>query len=189
MQRLSRDDVRAEFVAIAADLFAEQGFAATSLDDIAASAGYSKAAVLYHFGSKDDLLVAVLDSHIDQVSDLIAKLETEPDSPTRVDDAIGAIASFALQRRPTLPLALSPAHDVAAAMAGHPDLLDRFAQVRERMGRMLVGGEPTLAQSVRLVIAFSGLPAALIELRDIPAEHLHGPICDVLRDAVHTKET
>jgi AcrR family transcriptional regulator len=189
VQRLSRDDVRAEFVGIAADLFAEHGFAATSLDDIAAAAGYSKAAVLYHFGSKDDLLVAVLQSHLDQVSDMIAKLETEPDSPTRVDDAIETIASFALQRRPTLPLAFSPAHDVATAMGRHPDLLAQFGEVRERMGRMLVGGEPSLAQSVRLVIAFSGLPAVLIELRDIPAEHLHGPICDVLRDAVHTKES
>ncbi len=188
MQRLSRDDVRAEFVGIAADLFAARGFAATSLDDIAAAAGYSKAAVLYHFGSKDELLVAVIDSHLDQVSELIEKLETEPDTPTRVEDAIDAIASFALKRRPTLPLALSPAQDVATAMARHPDLLERFGDVRERMGRMLVGGEPSLEQSVRLVMAFSGLPAALVELRDIPAAQLHGPICDVLSDAVHTKE-
>ena len=120
MQRLSRDDVRAEFVAIAADLFAEQGFAATSLDDIAASAGYSKAAVLYHFGSKDDLLVAVIESHLDQISDLLASLEIEPDSPTRVDRAIEAIATFALLRRPTLPLAFSPAQDVATAMSRSP---------------------------------------------------------------------
>lgn len=188
MHRLSRDDVRAEFVGIAADLFAARGFAATSLDDIAAAAGYSKAAVLYHFGSKDDLLVAVIENHLDQVGELISRLETEPDSSTRVDDAIDVIASFALERRPTLPLALSPAQDVASAMARHPALLDRFGEIRERMGRMLVGGEPSLAQSVRLVIAFSGLPAVLLELRDTPAAQLHGPICDVLRDAVHTKE-
>lgn len=189
MQRLSRADVRAEFVAIAADLFAEHGFAATSLDDIAAAAGYSKAAVLYHFGSKDDLLVAVIESHLDQISELITGLEAEPDSPTRVDHAIEALATFALLRRPTLPLAFSPAQDVATAMSRHPALLVRFSQVRERMGHLLVGDEPSLAQRVRLVIAFSGLPAVLIELRDIPAEHLHGPIGDVLRDAVHTKET
>ncbi|MGA7688205.1 MAG: helix-turn-helix domain-containing protein [Jiangellales bacterium] len=189
MQRLSRHDVRAEFVGIAADLFAEHGFAATSLDDIAAEADYSKAAVLYHFGSKDDLLVAVMEHHIEQISDLLDKLETEPASPTRVSDAIEALATFALLRRPTLPLAFSPAQDVATAMARHPDLLESFREVRERMGRLLVGDEPSLAQRVRLVVAFSGLPAVLIELRDIPAEQLHGPICGVLRDAVHTKET
>ena len=181
--------MRAEFVGIAADFFASHGFSATSLDDIAAAAGYSKAAVLYHFGSKDDLLVAVMEYHIDEISDLVAKLETEPDSPQRVENAIEAIATFALDRRPTLPLAFSPAHDVATAMSRHPDLLVRFAKVREHMSRLLVGGEAALAQQVRLIVTFAGLPAVLIELRDIPAEQLHGPICDVLRDAVYPKET
>lgn len=189
MQRPSRDEIRAEFVAIAADLFAAHGFSATSLDDIAAAAGYSKAAVLYHFGSKDDLLVAVMQHHIDEISGLVAKLETEPDSPDRVEKAIAAIASFALDRRPTLPLAFSPAQDVATAMSRHADLLVRFAEVREQIGRVLVGGEASLAQRVRLIVAFAGLPAVLIELRDIPAEQLHGPIRDVLRDAVYPKET
>lgn len=181
--------MRAEFVGIAADLFASHGFSATSLDDIAAAAGYSKAAVLYHFGSKDDLLVAVMEYHIDEINDLVAKLETEPDSPQRVDNAIEAIATFALARRPTLPLAFSPAQDVATAMSRHPDLLVRFAKVREHMSRLLVGREAGLAQQVRLIVTFAGLPAVLIELRDIPAEQLHGPICDVLHDAVYPKET
>lgn len=181
--------MRAEFVGIAADLFAAHGFSTTSLDDIAAAAGYSKAAVLYHFGSKDDLLVAVMERHIDDIGELIATLENEPDSPERVVNAIDALASFALSRRPTLPLAFSPAQDVATAMARHPDLLVRFREARERMGRLLVGDEASLAQRVRLIVAFAGLPAVLIELRDIPAEHLHGPICDVLRDAVYPKET
>jgi AcrR family transcriptional regulator len=189
VQRPSRDEVRAEFVGIAADLFASHGFSSTSLDDIAAVAGYSKAAVLYHFGSKDDLLVAVMEHHIDEISELVAKLETEPDSPQRVENAIEALASFALARRPTLPLAFSPAQDVATAMSRHADLLVRFSEVREQMGRVLVGGEATLAQRLRLIVAFAGLPAVLIELRDIPAAQLYGPICDVLRDAVNPKET
>jgi AcrR family transcriptional regulator len=189
VHRPTRDDIRAEFVRIAADLFADRGFSATSLDDIATAADYSKAAVLYHFGSKDDLLVAVMEHHIEQTAELVARLEAEPDSPTRVEHAIDALVSFALQRRPTVPMALTPAHDVATSMARHPDLLHRFAELRASMARLLVGDAPTLDQQVRLLIAFSGIPALLIEFRDIPAENLHGPICDVLRDAVHPKET
>ena len=113
MQRPTRDDVRAEFVGIAAALFADRGFSATSLDDIAAEAGYSKAAVLYHFGSKDDLLVAVIEHHIDATTDLVASLEDDPAGAQRVDQAIDALVGFALERRPTVPMALSPAHDVA----------------------------------------------------------------------------
>ena len=188
MQRPTRDDVRAEFVGIAAALFADRGFSATSLDDIAAEAGYSKAAVLYHFGSKDDLLVAVIEHHIDATTDLVASLEDDPAGAQRVDQAIDALVGFALERRPTVPMALSPAHDVATSMARHPDLLVRFRELRGRMARLLVGDDPTLDQQVRLLIAFSGIPALLIEFRDIPAEQLRGPICDVLRDAVHPKE-
>ena len=73
-------------------------------------------------------------------------------------------------------------------MTRHPELLDRFREMRQRMGAVLVGPEATLAQHVRLIIAFSGIPAVIIELRDIPAEQLRGPICDVLRDAVNPKE-
>lgn len=188
MQRPTRDDVRAEFVAIAAGLFADRGFSATSLDDIAAEAGYSKAAVLYHFGSKDDLLAAVMEHHIDATTELVAGLEAEPAGPQRVENAIDALVTFALQRRPTVPMAVSPAHDVATSMAGNPDLLVRFQELRQRMARLLVGDEPSIDQQVRLLIAFAGIPALVIEFRDIPAERLHGPICDVLRDAVHPKE-
>ena len=67
--------MRAQFVDIAARRFATEGFQATSLDDIAGEAGYSKAAVLYHFGTKDDLLVAVIGKHIDETTDLVSSLE------------------------------------------------------------------------------------------------------------------
>ena len=39
-------------------VFAKQGFAATSLADIAAAADFSKAMVIYYFKSKENLLVA-----------------------------------------------------------------------------------------------------------------------------------
>lgn len=181
--------MRAQFVDIAARRFATEGFQATSLDDIAGEAGYSKAAVLYHFGTKDDLLVAVIGKHIDETTDLVSSLEELPAGPDRTEQAIHDLVSLSLSRRPDVPFTLSPAHDLATAMARHPDLMLAFGEVRERMGRLLVGPDATVAQRVRLIVALSGIPALLIELRDIPAEQLHGPICDVLRDAVNPKET
>ena len=44
----------------AADLFVEKGFAATSLREIAERVGVTKAALYYHFTSKDELLSALL---------------------------------------------------------------------------------------------------------------------------------
>ncbi len=42
-------------------VFAKQGFAATSLADIAAAADFSKAMVIYYFKSKENLLVAAFE--------------------------------------------------------------------------------------------------------------------------------
>jgi AcrR family transcriptional regulator len=51
---------RDEIVDEAMKLFAAGGFRKTSLAEIAEAAGISKATLLHHFGSKDNLLIAVL---------------------------------------------------------------------------------------------------------------------------------
>ena len=52
---------RAEIVAAAERHFAERGFEATRLEDIAAEVGIRRAAIFYHFGDKQELYAAVLD--------------------------------------------------------------------------------------------------------------------------------
>src|SRR5271166_2308364 len=44
---------------VALDLFTEQGFDGTSLREIAEQLGVTKAAIYYHFASKDDILMAL----------------------------------------------------------------------------------------------------------------------------------
>src|SRR5690606_36517893 len=52
---------REEILRAATDAFAAQGFNNASLADIAAGLGVTPAGVLHHFGSKTDLLTAVLE--------------------------------------------------------------------------------------------------------------------------------
>jgi AcrR family transcriptional regulator len=60
-----RSDARpAEITAAAFTLFAEQGFAATRLEDVAARAGVSKATIYRYFEGKDALFEAVVRSAI-----------------------------------------------------------------------------------------------------------------------------
>jgi TetR/AcrR family transcriptional regulator len=62
VRRRSRGlQTRAEIVAAAERHFAENGFEATRLDDIAAEVGIRRAAIFYHFGDKQELYAAVLD--------------------------------------------------------------------------------------------------------------------------------
>lgn len=55
------EERRARIVAAALDMFAERGYKGASLTQIAERVGITQQAVLYHFRSKDQLLVAALE--------------------------------------------------------------------------------------------------------------------------------
>jgi AcrR family transcriptional regulator len=184
VQRPTREQTRAEFVSVAARRFAEQGFQATSLEEIAADAGYSKAALLYHFGSKDDLLGAVMDHHLDQTEELVASLEQQIPGRQRTEHAIATLIAFAVARRPTSPLTMRPVHDIATALGRNPDLLARVEQVQARMVALLAGPGASLRQQIALGVVFSGIPAVVTEFRAVPAEDLTAILSDVLRTAL-----
>ena len=56
-------ETRAELIAAAGKVFAERGFHAASLDQIAAEAGYTTGAIYGHFTGKDDLFLAVSEEY------------------------------------------------------------------------------------------------------------------------------
>jgi TetR/AcrR family transcriptional regulator len=61
-RRSSGLQTRAAIVAAAERHFAESGFEATRLDDIALAVGIRRAAIFYHFGDKQELYAAVLEA-------------------------------------------------------------------------------------------------------------------------------
>jgi AcrR family transcriptional regulator len=58
-------ETRAELIDVAANAFAEQGYDATSVAAICQQAGVSKGAFYYHFESKQDLFLSLLDLWLD----------------------------------------------------------------------------------------------------------------------------
>lgn len=82
--------------------FADRGVAGTSLDGLAAELGVTKQTILYHFGSKDGLLTAVLtDGARELVETLRGAIEPADPDWDRVVNIVRA--SFALAiRRPDL---------------------------------------------------------------------------------------
>jgi AcrR family transcriptional regulator len=61
VRRLPRAQRRDQILTAATEAFARSGYAATSLDDIAAQAGIARVLLYRHFDSKTDLYQAVLD--------------------------------------------------------------------------------------------------------------------------------
>jgi AcrR family transcriptional regulator len=69
-----RARTRAALVAAAKHVFARKGFERASLDEIAATAGYTRGAIYKHFDGKEELLFAVYDEVNDQALHRYAEL-------------------------------------------------------------------------------------------------------------------
>jgi len=73
-----RGDTRSRIQDVALTLFAEQGYEKTSLREIAEHLDVTKAALYYHFKTKEDILISVADDLGKPVDDLIAWAQTQP---------------------------------------------------------------------------------------------------------------
>ncbi len=63
-RRPSRAETRRRIIDAATTVFARQGIAATSLNDVAAEAGLTKGAVYSSFTGRDDLVLTIMEEHI-----------------------------------------------------------------------------------------------------------------------------
>src|SRR4051812_28795223 len=70
---------KAALLRAARRLFGEQGYAATSVDEIVAAAGVTKGALYHHFGDKADLFRAVYEQVKSEVTEQVVEVYLWPD--------------------------------------------------------------------------------------------------------------
>jgi AcrR family transcriptional regulator len=74
----SRSDTRARIQQVAVELFTERGYESTSLREIAERLGVTKAALYYHFRSKEDIIESLVQDFHEQMDELIAWARLQP---------------------------------------------------------------------------------------------------------------
>jgi AcrR family transcriptional regulator len=131
--RLSRAErsaqTRDELLAAAQRRFFEAGYHATTLDDVADAAGYTKGAVYSTFGSKAGLFLALFDAIVDErLASTRAIIDTE-DSGSEA--SLRALADQPIEERNARFLLLSIEFWVHAAR--EPALLDAFSERYRRL--------------------------------------------------------
>lgn len=95
MPRRSSDtprDRRADILAAALEVFAEQGYAAARLDDVAAKAGVAKGTLYLHFASKQDLFEQLVSGQAAPVLSQLAELSHVAGGPTA--DLVAALQAI-----------------------------------------------------------------------------------------------
>lgn len=125
----------------AEELFASQGFAKTTVDEIAAAAGVSKGLLYDHYVSKEALLGAIWDRLVEDWTRAVR--ETKFDE-TAIADSIGAMVRSSLEYVRANPLLRRIiAIDPGALIPGGRESQIEFAR------RYRAGLEPVLARGIR----------------------------------------
>ncbi|MBW8074502.1 TetR/AcrR family transcriptional regulator [Metallibacterium scheffleri] len=78
------DEQRALILNQAARLFAQQGFMATSMNQVADACGLSKAALYHYFRDKYALAALIAETHVRQLLDVVMQVQAECTDPQRL---------------------------------------------------------------------------------------------------------
>ena len=89
---------RARIQQVALELFSERGYEATSLREIAERLGVTKAALYYHFRTKEDIVQSLFEDQLAELDALIAWAESQPPTVETRHEFIRRYADL-LQRR------------------------------------------------------------------------------------------
>ena len=119
--RAGSEDKRARILNEAVVLFGEHGYAGTSLADIANAADISKAGLLHHYSSKDELFAKVLERR-DREDALSILVESPASGEDIIDAPVDAVGNV-----DTLEVAAAPDVDVDPW-----SLLHRYIELLER---------------------------------------------------------
>lgn len=167
---MSRSATRERILDAAEVLFAEKGFAETSLRAITSRAGVNLAAVNYHFGAKEALIQSVFERFLDPFCDELARqLDAQADNAD-LDQLLELVTRTALRVHRNDPHRLGILFRLAGLAytqaQGHLRVFlgDRYGQVFRRFTTLLAGAAPDLPPVVLFWRAHFSLGAAMFAL-------------------------
>jgi AcrR family transcriptional regulator len=91
-----RGDTRARIQQVALEMFAEQGYERTSLREIAERLGVTKAALYYHFKSKEDIVQSFTEDYFDRLDALIAWGKDQPPATRTANELLDRYISIVM---------------------------------------------------------------------------------------------
>lgn len=172
MPESGQRDTRAEILAVARDLFGRYGFQRTSLREIAGRLGVSKAAVLYHFPTKAEILAALAEPLLRDLDAALTSARAAGPDPVRVRWAvIEGMLDALLTHRASLRMSV---HDLS--LMSQDTVFPRFSAAIELANDLVAGPDPDLAAKVRAAQAIAMLSDPVMILAEVPAEALRDEV-------------
>ena len=195
--RAEEGAARERLLAAAAKVFARRGYRAASVDEVAAEAGFSKGAVYWHFGGKEDLLHALFDERVGRRAEpVLAGLAEASPEEDMSREAARRYAEVLREERDLLLLG----HEYWSLAVRDPKLRKRYAarqlerrralaealRVRaEHLGTPEVNEElPTEEVATAYIALANGLAMESLADPDAVPSHLYGEMVSLVYEGL-----
>jgi AcrR family transcriptional regulator len=185
---MTAEDTRSAIRGVALELFAMHGFVNTSLREIAERLGMTKAALYYHYPSKQALLLAIIEPLISEWKAVADKTATLEHTPEHVHRVLDECLSVLLRHR---AIAGMFARDAPAIFEAIGRMYENLLDIHQRLHTWLAGPSPTNAELVRAMAATEVLGTALgwsPALRETSDEEMRAVLLDAASDVLRLRD-
>lgn len=168
--------------------FAAAGYAATSLQRIADLAGTSKASVLYHFSSKEQLLQEIVDPVLDDLERLVT--DDEGGSVLRRADFVERFVDLLLTHSQVVPLVINQ-----GATLDDVPVMHRATELMRRVAELFRLASGSTIEKLRFGVAFGGVAYTLAAAErlglngEIPTDEVRSALLEILHDLLVPADT
>ena len=131
-KRMTGKERRQQLVEIGRELFAERGFDATSVEEIAARAGVSKPVVYEHFGGKEGVYAVVVDREMRTLLGMMGEALTANDARGKIEKAALALLRYVEEHTAGFQVLTRDSH-VASGAGSFAGLLNDIASQVEHI--------------------------------------------------------
>ncbi|MFG1944879.1 TetR family transcriptional regulator [Nonomuraea sp. NPDC048826] len=157
-------------------LFAARGYRATSMQAIADEVGITKAALYYHFDSKEEILRRITVPLLDELEAVLSAAESSGSAEEVRWRAIEGYVDVHLRHRHTLTMLV---RDMTLLVQA--PIADRFRAAIALANELVAGPSRGIEERVRACQVVAGLADPVLLFRDEPPERLRRLILDGAR--------
>jgi AcrR family transcriptional regulator len=130
------ESTRARIQSVALELFTEQGYEKTSLREVAERLGVTKAALYYHFKSKDEIVSSLVEDRLTAFDDLI---KTAEDLPATAETRRAILTQYAdaffSSDQPSVMRFFEQNQTVVKSLAVGKEMRDRLMRIAQLIAR------------------------------------------------------
>ncbi|MGV9563300.1 TetR/AcrR family transcriptional regulator [Streptomyces sp. NPDC003480] len=164
-RRQRRGDTRQRIQDVALELFAEQGYEKTSLREIAERLEVTKAALYYHFKTKEEILVSIFEDMSRPMDELIEWGKAQPHTLETKREVLRRYSEALVGAAPLFRFMQENQATIRELSIGN-EFKDRMLQMRD----IIRDPDASLTDQVRCISALFTLHAGMFVLREVEGD-------------------